>query len=341
MADEELTKEKEQEQQTGDGEAAVSDDFEAAFNEFAGSDSEEDRSQPGDFHVPETEQKQESESKEAKPEEGAAPAVEQDSQKANEGKVADDDENDPEKLKARMKSWDGRLKASMQREKDLAKENEALKQQIAQREAGQQARDQAEGQTETQQKKSMEERYNVWVEAYGEDYAKELFGLAEEIKKDLRSEFQESLKPVQTQQQQIAQSQQKSAAESHFAALREHHSDFEELITSGKVLEWIDEQPEYLKVGMLKAYHNEDGLGSVENQAKLLTSFKEARGLIQPSNKEPPSDPKASVRKAAEAAGAVPSRRRATPPQARPSDDDFEGNFNYFAKQIEQESARG
>lgn len=308
------------------------DDFENAFAEFAGGE-EGGGQQPVDDQ-PGVQNQGGDGSDQNQTDRDAGISAPQDEQQLadSSGGQQKPPEDDIEKIKARMKSWEGRLSASDKRANELAMENESLKQQLAGIEANRQAREASSGRTDGEQQQLADDVYQNLVNSYGEDFARDVVSIAER-------KVQEALRPLQETQKKQEEAYRQNAAQSFFSEVGKEHPDFKELVLSGDVITWINEQPEYIAVGMRQVYQG-GPMATVENTNNLLADYKRSRNLSQSKDNSQASH-KQAARQSAQAAAAIPSRRRGAPPAAAPSEDDFDGWFNVHARKLESEAGRG
>ena len=68
---------------------------------------------------------------------------------------------------------------------------------------------------------------------------------------------------------------EKSSEESHFAAIKGKHQDFEKYRDDGSLKKWIDEQPGYLKKEMQRVYNE----GEAEDVIDLFSRFKKENNI--------------------------------------------------------------
>lgn len=364
MADKDLNQGQGQGLQQADIDASR-DEYEAAFNELAAEDEagaqrqaemaedrfpEEEQTKPEpapatDSQVKDdgapatTEGEVKSETKDKAADAGAA-AESKESGTAGEYKPPTKEEY--EKLQQRMKSWEGRLSAADRRANELA-------QKLAQVEGQRQAEAQSKGISKEEQKKKTEEIFKRYAGAYGEEDAKAIMDLASAVAEELiEQRVNQALKPIQETQQQQTKIHHEQAVQTHYQRIAQAHPDYQDFVAGADgtrseklndLIAYIDEQPPYIAAGMWEVVRSGGKLGTPENVNALLTQYKKARGIIQDGGngqkqQETKPDISEKTRQAAEAAAAVPSKRRGQLPTQMPSENaSAEEWFEYYERQ--------
>ena len=216
-----------------------------------------------------------------------------------------------EKEVQRTKSWDGRLSA---KEREL----QELRQRMAQMEG--QINQAASVQSPTQdQTDDIDDSVKQFLEEFPElatpiqkmiDKAAARHGrtVAQDVTNQFEQRLERTLKPIAT-------TVHETAVERHMNSIRSAHSDFEEIVKSGDLQTWINEQPHFVAPALQQVYDQ----GQTQDVIDLLAQYKSARGRVsQVAKQQPMNKPAAAVR----------SRQYNQPLNRQSSkiaEDDFEG----------------
>lgn len=149
------------------------------------------------------------------------------------------------------------------------------------------------------------------------------------LRKDLqvfKDEIITRVTPAETLVSETKVEREKINEETHFAAIREGHSDYETYRDDGSILKWIESKPKYMQKSMLETYSK----GVAEDVVELITDFKKESNIpiTQPSPDAAnvvQMNPKKAERK--QAMTAVVTRRGAVNASMNVAND-FDGAFD-------------
>jgi len=91
------------------------------------------------------------------------------------------------------------------------------------------------------------------------------------------AELKAALKPLQEVQRQIQQQSQSTAVDAHFKALDDAHADWESVVESKELADWIASQPSFTRNGFNAVLEK----GTAGEVIELLDTFKQATGRTQ------------------------------------------------------------
>lgn len=210
-----------------------------------------------------------------------------------------------EEEKHRTKSWDGRLKA-----KD--RENETLKAQLAA------LNKQIESAATSKDDKAITEAdesvatFLTEFPELAEPIRKMIDSAVRGTKKELISEVERNVVPLK-------QTMEETARDRHFNAITSAHDDFESIVTSGKLKEWIDSQPSFIR----RAYEDVYNQGTASEVIELMDQFRVANPRIDTGNNASAADSTVAKHKPSPAVRSRPSGVPST--RKRIEKDDFDG----------------
>ncbi|MFW5910507.1 MAG: hypothetical protein ACOCUJ_01545 [Thiohalospira sp.] len=257
------------------------------------------------------------------------------------GEEAGDDENgqagegeeegdDPDTLKSELQKYEQRLKSIEGRLRATADENKELKRRLQegggqggpakpdtakQGEAGTQnaGDDDGDGPDSDTGSQNDEVRARL-TEEFGEDIANYIDKRAQEIANQQISRVDERITPLEQARQEVA-------AEQHRAAIEGAHPDAGEIASSKEFGQWIDSLPSYAASAARQVVEQ----GSAQEVVELLDQYKASRGTAAQGGQQ---DQKTTKPESANRARAVPSRRT-TPPKAKATQD-FDAAWDEF-----------
>jgi len=154
--------------------------------------------------------------------------------------------------------------------------------------------------------KDEEEDYERMLE---EDYptlSKGIERKAERVAREIAERIRQELRPV-------VEVTQETLAQRHFKAIRDAHGDFDEIVSSGALRAWVDDQPSFVK----DRYELVMERGDARSVIELLNAFKRSRAVPQkPKHTQPGDD--------------IVVRTRSAPaiPAGQPDTNDFSAGFN-------------
>lgn len=144
-------------------------------------------------------------------------------------------------------------------------------------------------------------------ETYNDDVVRAIEVLSERKARSLMGQVQqESIAPLQ-------QTFFDMARENHFRTIQSAHSDWEDVVQSDGLREWVGQQPGFVA----KAYQDVLQRGSAQDVVDLLSTYKES---IRPA----PPAPRSPVNPAKAAAATVVRTAKGSVPKGHISADDFD-----------------
>lgn len=204
----------------------------------------------------------------------------------------------------RTKSWDGRLSAKDRELATLRQELEAIKAKSAE--------------TKETEDPTTDEAIDAFLKEFPELAApiqkmieKATKTRSKELVTDIEGRIESKIKP-------IAQTVQETTVEKHISAIRSVHADFDEIVQSGNLQTWINEQPGYMQSALQAVYDQ----GTTKDVIDLIAQYKSATGKVTRTESDDVADKTTHKRPAA----AVKSRH-STPMSRKQTiaEDDFEG----------------
>ena len=194
----------------------------------------------------------------------------------------DEDPEEGAKEEQRRKSWEGRLK---KREEELkAKELELMQLQ-------QQAQSGEQRQEPTVETDEEDPDWQAMVDDLGEDLALRVRNQSQKVtQKALQAEIDKVRRELSEQITPLTQRQEQERAERHYQTIKQSHPDAIDLVKSGEVQQWVEEQPRYLQ----PAYQRVMEEGSAEDVVEMLDTFKQSRG--KPAQNQSKAPPQQAVR---------------------------------------------
>jgi len=143
-----------------------------------------------------------------------------------------------------------------------------------------------------------------------------LSSIMEKYTKTMAMAFQTLMEQIDQKYQPIASSVQEISKKEKLSEIKQYHPDYDEIINSQELQDWIDSQPPLLK----DAYNKVLQEGTVQDLAELLNDFKLKTGKLKNTNQ--PS------RKSKKKPKTAPETKTKAPSSTEPVDmDDFEQAF--------------
>ncbi len=205
----------------------------------------------------------------------------------------------------RTKSWDGRLSAKDRELATLRQELEAVKAKSAE------AKD-TEDPTTDEAIDAFLKEFPELATPIQKMIEKATKTRSKELATDIEGRIEHKIKP-------IAQTVHESTVEKHLSALRSAHEDFDDIVKSGALQLWIDEQPRYMQPA-LQAVHDR---GTTQDVIDLISQYKAATGKTVNKVVTDTVQPKPATKRPA---AAIKSRH--STPMSRVTqiaEDDFDG----------------
>lgn len=202
--------------------------------------------------------------------------------------------------------------------------------------------EQPQGQEQTPREKSPREK--TWQDYVSEDDRKVIdeyesewseVSQAEQIKRDAQLRHMQDVvySDVTSALAPIVEEIQRSKVEAHFNAIRQVHSDFDDIREN--VAEWVNEQPEFLRPAFEQVLQK----GSAQQVNELIATYKQSTGKTGAAPEVPASSASKGERKpkrnppsksAKRALAATPSPKRSDPPSSA-DPDNFAAAFDEAA----------
>jgi hypothetical protein len=178
-------------------------------------------------------------------------------------------ESELSKEKQRTASWDGRIKAANEKSKKLEEQVAIL---VKEREEKVQAKT-------AQQDMSDKEKMDLFRENFPElaDFADIMERKLNAIKAPAPAKVEtpaeeDTSKPTAPAPAKAAE--QSSGPSPHYVAITKIHPDLDEIVNSGKLLSWINQQAEYIRPHLSKVYNS----GTSDEVISVVTEFKNKTG---------------------------------------------------------------
>jgi hypothetical protein len=212
---------------------------------------------------------------------------------------------DPKLEEQRLKSWEGRLKA---REKELAKQAEAMKQPV---QAQDTVAERVESAIESIEGMPEDEAYKALAADFGDEFAKALIKIIDSRSGAVADRMvKEQSSAVSGRVDELIAEIKNDKVRQHFEAIQEAHPDFDEVRKTPEFAAYVEADPALQEI--VKS-------GTTRQSIKLLDDFK--KSTQAPETQEPSS--------AVAAAEGVRSRGLRIP--EKPRGDSFESAWNEFA----------
>ena len=213
-----------------------------------------------------------------------------------------------EKEVQRTKSWDGRLSAKDRELQELRQQMATMEQRINTAAQSPQTQEQAD---------ELDESVKSFLEEFPElakpiqkmiDKAAARYGrtVADDVTQRFEQRLETTLKPIAT-------TVQETTVERHLNTIKSAHNDFEDIVRSGALKEWIDTQPRYMIPALQAVYDR----GQAQDVVDLISQYKAAtQRQAAPQQETQQRKPAAAVR----------SRQHQTPlnRQDKIPEDDFD-----------------
>jgi hypothetical protein len=240
----------------------------------------------------------------------------------DDGKGGDDDDAEIDykaeldKLLEKTKSWEGRLKASDRRNAELSQELEERKRNPA-----------ADKATDSDDDDLDPDSAKAKLEAFYEEFP----SLREPLQILTKQAVSEATGKVNDAIMPVVKRHNETVNGEHLTAIREAHSDMDEILESGDLTSWFDT----LSPRKAQFYRSIAAEGDTSEVIDMLTDFKEANGI---KTTDPDTDDGKTVtrqqsnRRDKQADDLAPIKGERTRPNARrsgqPDKDDYDGAFD-------------
>lgn len=166
-----------------------------------------------------------------------------------------------EQERQRTKSWEGRLSAR-------DRENNALKEELEKYRKLVQQKEDEDDSKEDETVKAFLEEFPELAAPIQKLIEKATRKTSKTVVSDIESRVQEHIAPIATTVQEVT-------LEKHLNTIRTAHNDFDEIVKSGDVQKWIDEQPEFMKPSLQRVYEQ----GYATEVVELLSQYKRGRNI--------------------------------------------------------------
>lgn len=146
--------------------------------------------------------------------------------------------------------------------------------------------------------------------------------LAEAVQKLIDMKVGEAVASVSKELEPLKANARLSAEDAHFAAIRQEHEDFDSIIESGKLHDWVKGLPSYARPGAEAVMKG----GSAADVISLLSDFKQATGKPDEVEVQPTTDTAAKAAKViakAKEAKAIPNSLSDVPSGGLPASDEL------------------
>jgi hypothetical protein len=192
----------------------------------------------------------------------------------------DELEAELKKERQRTSSWDGRIKAANKKAKELEAENASLKEQLAK---VQESSNDTEDQTDQEVMDKFKETFPELIEfadVMQRKIDKRLPNTPVKVDPEPEDNGDQDATDNQSTTVDTGQSekQKQAAANEHHRLTRKAHPDLDEAVSTGVLLTWINQQPDYIKDHLGEVYYGENGKGSAQQVIDMVTNFKSKTG---------------------------------------------------------------
>lgn len=213
------------------------------------------------------------------------------------------------KEKQRTASWDGRIKAANEKSKKLEEQVAILLKEREEKQAAKTA----------EQDMSDKEKMDLFRENFPElaDFADIMERKLNQIKPSApaKAEPKEEDPGQEDTTEAPAKAEEKPEGPSeHYLKILKVHKDIDEIVGSGQLLSWINQQEEYIRPHLSKVYNS----GTADEVISVVTEFKNKTGWV--SKVAPPNPKQDKLNSMLEAEGESPG-----PKSDGPDKNDFQG----------------
>lgn len=176
----------------------------------------------------------------------------------------------------RTSSWDGRIKAANSRVKELETENQSLKDQLANKPAVLNEDEQSEAEIMESFKATFPEFTEV-LDIMQKKIDAKATPTTTPAKVDPEPDsIDDDEDSPEAQRARVAEAQKK-----HMDEIRKVHPAIDEMVKTGVVLTWINEQPDFISSHLERIYYS----GSSDEIIKMVTEFSTKTGWVSNLNK--------------------------------------------------------
>lgn len=144
-----------------------------------------------------------------------------------------------------------------------------------------------------------------------------------EIQKVVSTLVAKETAKIRAEYEPVKRSVEVDARERHFNRIRQTHEDFDTLVETGQLHDWVDKQPRYLQ----EVYKQVMAAGSADDVTDMITRMKDELGLRPnkpgPERETRPVADTAAVRDTS----VVRTRSTVTVPRGEPDPNDYEAAF--------------
>lgn len=223
------------------------------------------------------------------------------------------------KVEQKMKSWEGRISAANKRAEDEAAARAALEKKLQERDSTQAKSGEAlpGGEEDDQVLKDFVEEFPSLekpIKALARRIASKI---VDDKIKDIEPKITQVAKKIEPIEQSIKQSND----DAHFETIGKAHSDWKDIVKSGKLTEWIETQPKIMQQSLDRVVKE----GSTEEVIEMFDLYKKSNTTKETST---PSRAKPSTKKAQDLL-AVDSSASGNPKgKGRTDKDDFDAGWD-------------
>jgi len=262
--------------------------------------------------------------------EGEEPSPDEDGD-GGQGEASNDAGEELAKLEQRIRTWRGRASAADRRTAELQQEIERLRAQLEGGAAGDDPQPSTVQQQSSDHQDGTSQPQSDGTANLISEFEQEFPEVAGPVKKIVQKTVEPLLQKIQQYEQKFGELEPQiqevssyvtsTAAEDHFNRIRTAHPDMDQILASGDIYAFINEQPDYIAAAHLDVAQR----GSADDVVNLLNQYKAARGISSETGSTTQASRTQAARdKRAAAAEAVRSSPSA-PPAGRPAPDDFDG----------------
>lgn len=206
-------------------------------------------------------------------------------------------EDENKKLTQKMKSWEGRITAANRR----AEEAESKLQEAEEKST--QEKSKAKKKADSLPDGDDDEVLKEFIEEFP-SLERPIKALAMRMAKQVVESELKELKPKFEKIDDLEKTIEEDETAEHFRLIEEAHDDYKEIMKSGKLEEWIEAQPSFVKAGLEKVVQE----GTAKEVIEMFDTYKESMGLSKPSKTQDQSGKKSKKAKDMMAVDGSPSK---------------------------------
>ena len=197
-------------------------------------------------------------------------------------------ESELKKERQRTSSWEGRIRVANEKAKKLEAEIVELRKKLDDKAT---AKANEDDQSDEEVMSKFKETFPELVEVL-DIYQKKIDKLqsAAPAKTEPEPVVPDTTTDDTQSKDDEAEQARNAAAQEHRSAIVSAHPEIDEIVGSGILLTWINQQPDYIRPHLEDVYYGKDGKGSSQQVVAMITEFKNKTGwksqLVSGKNKD-------------------------------------------------------